>query len=54
MAASIVMGYQMVFWLKSSTVGHTPNDADMGLDDTELPLGAPDAAPAEAPQAAAP
>ena len=53
-ASDVLSSRQIDDWLKSSTVGHTPNDADMGLDDTELPLGAPDAAPAEAPQAAAP
>jgi segregation and condensation protein B len=53
-ASDVLSSRQIDDWLKTSTGGHTPNDADMGLDDTELPLGAPDEAPAETPQAAAP
>jgi len=53
-ASDVLSSRQIDDWLKNTTSGHTPNDADMGLDDTELPLGAPDPAPAEAPQPAAP
>ncbi len=53
-ASDVLSSRQIDDWLKNTTTGHTPNDADMGLDDTELPLGAPDPAPAEAPQPAAP
>jgi segregation and condensation protein B len=46
-ASDVLSSRQIDDWLKGGTAGHTPNDADMGLDENELPLGAP-----EAPQAA--
>jgi segregation and condensation protein B len=50
-ASDVLSSRQIDEWLRNSS-GHKPNDADMGLDDTELPLDA--AAPAAAPAAAAP
>ena len=54
-ASDVLSSRQIDDWLKGNTAGHTPNDADMGLD--ELALGAPDApeaaavAPAQEPAA---
>ncbi|HZZ21016.1 MAG TPA: SMC-Scp complex subunit ScpB [Opitutaceae bacterium] len=65
-ASDVLSSRQIDDWLKNATTAHTPNDADMGLDDAELPLGAPEtvtagaapelseAAPAESPETAAP
>jgi segregation and condensation protein B len=47
-ASDVLSSRQIDEWLKNSS-GHKPNDADMGLDDTELPLEA--AAPAAATEA---
>ena len=38
-ASDVLSSRQIDEWLKGSQAGHTPNDADMGLD--ELALGAP-------------
>jgi segregation and condensation protein B len=45
-ASDVLSSRQIDEWLKGGTAGHTPNDADMGLDERELALGAPDEAPA--------
>ena len=37
-ASDVLSSRQIDEWLKGSTGGHTPNDADMGLDENELPL----------------
>ncbi len=49
-ASDVLSSRQIDDWLKAGNAGHTPNDADMGLDETELPLGeaAPEAPPAPA------
>jgi len=44
-ASDVLSSRQIDEWLKGGP-GHTPNDADMGLDERELALGAPDEAPA--------
>jgi len=46
-ASDVLSSRQIDDWLKGGTAGHTPNDADMGLDENELALGSP----AEAPRA---
>ncbi len=52
-ASDVLSSRQIDEWLKGATSGHTPNDADMGLEDGELPLGAPAEAPAAAEPVAA-
>lgn len=42
-ASDVLSSRQIDEWLKGSQSGHTPNDADMGLD--ELALGTPDSSP---------
>ena len=42
-ASDVLSSRQIDEWLKGGPAGHTPNDADMGLD--ELALGAPSRAP---------
>jgi len=37
-ASDVLSSRQIDEWLKGDTGGHTPNDADMGLDENELPL----------------
>jgi segregation and condensation protein B len=49
-ASDVLSSRQIDDWLKGSVPGHAPNDADMGLDERELALGAP----APGPQDAAP
>jgi segregation and condensation protein B len=49
-ASDVLSSRQIDEWLKGGQPGHTPNDADMGLD--ELALGAPAQAPSGAPQTA--
>ena len=50
-ASDVLSSRQIDDWLKAGSTGHTPNDADMGLDETELPLGEPEPQPeAPAPQ----
>jgi segregation and condensation protein B len=44
-ASDVLSSRQIDEWLKGGPAGHTPNDADMGLDDTELALGAPSEEP---------
>jgi segregation and condensation protein B len=51
-ASDVLSSRQIDEWLKGSAAGHTPNDADMGLD--ELALGASAEAPADPAQSAAP
>ncbi len=48
-ASDVLSSRQIDEWLRGGPAGHTPNDADMGLDENELALGSP----AEAPQAPA-
>jgi segregation and condensation protein B len=45
-ASDVLSSRQIDEWLKGGPAGHTPNDADMGLDETELALEtqAPEAA----------
>ncbi len=50
-ASDVLSSRQIDEWLKGGAAGHTPNDADMGLDDTELALEAP---PAPVQETAAP
>ena len=52
-ASDVLSSRQIDEWLKGGTAGHTPNDADMGLDENELPLGTPAEAPQGAPETAA-
>lgn len=48
-ASDVLSSRQIDEWLKSGSTGHTPNDADMGLDETELALESPrQGQPAEA------
>jgi len=49
-ASDVLSSRQIDSWLRGAPAGHTPNDADMGLDENELALGSP----ADAPQAASP
>jgi segregation and condensation protein B len=44
-ASDVLSSRQIDEWLKGGAAGHTPNDADMGLDDTELALTPPSDAP---------
>jgi segregation and condensation protein B len=53
-ASDVLSSRQVDDWLKTGTAGHAPNDADMGLDDRELPLGDPAGARQAAPETAAP
>jgi segregation and condensation protein B len=46
-ASDVLSSRQIDDWLKGGPAGHTPNDADMGLDETELALGAPSDAPSQ-------
>jgi segregation and condensation protein B len=52
-ASDVLSSRQIDEWLRGGTAGHMPNDADMGLDENELPLGEA-AAPQAPPQPAAP
>jgi segregation and condensation protein B len=38
-ASDVLSSRQIDEWLKGGQAGHTPGDADMGLDETELALG---------------
>jgi segregation and condensation protein B len=40
-ASDVLSSRQIDEWLKGGTAGHTPNDADMGLEEGELALSAP-------------
>ena len=51
-ASDVLSSRQIDEWLKGGQAGHTPNDADMGLD--ELALAAPSGTPAPAGEPAAP
>ncbi len=51
-ASDVLSSRQIDEWLKGGQAGHTPNDADMGLD--ELALAAPSETPAPAGEPAAP
>ncbi len=46
-ASDVLSSRQIDDWLKGGTAGHTPNDADMGLDELalETPVDSPQAAP---------
>jgi segregation and condensation protein B len=53
-ASDVLSSRQIDEWLRGGPTGHTPNDADMGLDENEpAPAGAAEA-PRAAPEAAAP
>jgi segregation and condensation protein B len=49
-ASDVLSSRQIDEWLKGGPAGHTPNDADMGLDEGELDLGAPGEPPQSAPE----
>lgn len=51
-ASDVLSSRQIDEWLKGGAAGHAPNDADMGLDETELPLGRPADVPLAAPETA--
>ncbi|HXQ79829.1 MAG TPA: SMC-Scp complex subunit ScpB [Opitutaceae bacterium] len=53
-ASDVLSSRQIDDWLRGGPSGHTPNDADMGLDENELAVGRPAEAPQGAPQDAAP
>ena len=53
-ASDVLSSRQIDEWLRGGPAGHTPNDADMGLDETELALGGPAQAPQAVPESAAP
>ena len=53
-ASDVLSSRQIDDWLKGGAAGHTPNDADMGLDETELALGAPSLPAPESTPSAAP
>ena len=52
-ASDVLSSRQIDEWLKGPTGGHTPNDADMGLEEGELALEQPSAAPPPASESAA-
>jgi segregation and condensation protein B len=52
-ASDVLSNRQIDDWMKGGPAGHTPNDADMGLDENEPAPGSPAEAPA-APQEPAP
>jgi segregation and condensation protein B len=49
-ASDVLSSRQIDAWLRGGPAGHTPNDADMGLDENELAIGTPAEAPQGAPQ----
>jgi segregation and condensation protein B len=51
-ASDVLSSRQIDAWLKGGPAGHTPNDADMGLDEGELALGAPGELPLAAQESA--
>jgi len=53
-SSDVLSSRQIDEWLRGGPAGHTPNDADMGLDETELALGNPAEAPRAPAQEAAP
>jgi len=53
-ASDVLSARQIDGWLKGENPGHAPNDADMGLEEGELPLGHHDGAPHRAPETASP
>jgi segregation and condensation protein B len=53
-ASDVLSSRQIDDWLKGGTAGHTPNDADMGLDENALALEGVSEPPRNAPQPAAP
>jgi segregation and condensation protein B len=53
-ASDVLSSRQIDGWLKGESPGHAPNDADMGLEEGELPLGQPVEVPQGAPETAAP
>jgi segregation and condensation protein B len=48
-ASDVLSSRQIDEWLKGGSAGHTPNDADMGLDENELALGISTEAPGAPP-----
>jgi segregation and condensation protein B len=52
-ASDVLSSHQIDAWLKGPPSGHTPNDADMGLEEGELALSRPAEAPQAAPESAA-
>jgi segregation and condensation protein B len=53
-ASDVLSSRQIDGWLRGDSPGHTPNDADMGLEEGELPLGQHARSPQGAPETAAP
>jgi segregation and condensation protein B len=51
-ASDILSSRQIDGWLRGESPGHRPGDAEMGLDEAELPLGQPAGAPGGEPAAA--
>jgi segregation and condensation protein B len=52
-ASDVLSSRQIDGWLRGESPGHAPNDADMGLEDGELPLGQPGGETQRAPETAA-
>ncbi len=50
-ASDVLSSRQIDDWLKGGPAGHTPNDADMGLEEGELALEAPAELPVQEPAA---
>jgi segregation and condensation protein B len=48
-ASDVLSSRQIDDWLKGASAGHSPNDADMGLEEGELALTAPADPPAQLP-----
>ena len=53
-ASDVLSSRQIDEWLKAGTPAHSPNDADMGLDDSELAFGNAQVPPQTEPETAAP
>jgi segregation and condensation protein B len=52
-ASDVLSSRQIDDWLRGPASGHTPNDADMGLEEGELALGSRAEGPPPAPESAA-
>jgi segregation and condensation protein B len=53
-ASDVLSSRQIDGWLRGESPGHAPNDADMGLEEGELPLGQASGEALRAPETAAP
>jgi segregation and condensation protein B len=53
-ASDVLSSRQIDGWLRGESPGHAPNDADMGLEERELPLGQPGGEAQRAPETASP